>query len=82
MNDNIEEIKKRLDIVDFISGYLTLKKAGINYKAPCPFHQEKSPSLMVSPERQIFKCFGCGESADVFSFLMKMEGLNGAGTAA
>lgn len=76
MNDNIEEIKKRLDIVDFISQYLTLKKAGVNYKAPCPFHQERTPSFMVSAEKQIFKCFGCGESGDVFSFLMKMEGLN------
>lgn len=76
MSDEVEEIKKRLDIVDFISQYLTLKKSGINYKAPCPFHQEKTPSFMVSPERQIFKCFGCGQSGDVFSFLMQMEGLN------
>lgn len=76
MNDEVEEIKKRLDIVDFISGYLTLKKAGSNYKANCPFHQERTPSFMVSAEKQIFKCFGCGEAGDIFSFLMKMEGLN------
>lgn len=75
MNE-IEEIKEKIDIVDFISGYLTLRKTGINYKAPCPFHQEKTPSFMVNPERKIFKCFGCGESGDIFSFLMKMEGLN------
>jgi DNA primase len=76
MNDNVEQIKQKLDIVDFISQYLTLKKAGVNYKAPCPFHNEKTPSLMISAEKQIYKCFGCGESGDIFSFVMKMEGLN------
>lgn len=74
MNE-IEEIKQKIDIVDLASQYLTLRKAGANYKAPCPFHHEKTPSFMVSPEKQIFKCFGCGEAGDVFGFIMKMEGL-------
>jgi len=73
--DEVEEIKRRIDIVDLISSYLTLKKAGSNYKAICPFHQEKTPSFMVSAEKQIFKCFGCGEGGDIFSFVEKMENL-------
>src|SRR3972149_11060179 len=73
--DEVEEIKRRIDIVDFISTYLTLKKAGANYKAICPFHQEKTPSFMVSGEKQIFKCFGCQVGGDIFEFVMKMENL-------
>ncbi|MCL5795560.1 MAG: DNA primase, partial [Patescibacteria group bacterium] len=74
MNE-VEEIKQRLDIVDFISQYLTLKKSGVNHKGLCPFHNEKTPSFMVSADKQIFKCFGCGAGGDVIEFLMKMENL-------
>src|SRR4030042_4802474 len=73
--DQIDEVKQKTDIVSVISGYIELKKAGRNYKALCPFHGEKTPSFMVSPELQIYKCFGCGESGDVFSFLEKYEGM-------
>jgi len=74
--DEIEEIKRKIDIVDLISGYLMMKKAGANFKAPCPFHQEKTASFMVSPEKQIFKCFGCSKGGSVFDFVMEMEGMN------
>lgn len=73
--DEVDEVKRRIDIQDLIASYLTLKKAGANYRCLCPFHNEKTPSMMVSPEKQIFKCFGCGEGGDVFSFVMKMENL-------
>jgi DNA primase len=76
MSDNqVEEVKARTDIVSIIGERIELKKAGRNYKALCPFHSEKTPSFMVSPELQIFKCFGCGESGDVFAFLEKYEGM-------
>jgi DNA primase len=72
----LEEIKFRNDIVEVIGGYIHLKKAGATYKACCPFHKEKTPSFNVNPNLQIFKCFGCGESGNVFSFLMKYQGLD------
>ena len=75
MATQIEEVKTKSDIVSIIGERIELKKAGRNYKAPCPFHGEKTPSFMVSPELQIFKCFGCGEAGDVFGFLEKYEGM-------
>jgi DNA primase len=75
MNDQVAEIKSKTDIVSIIGERIELKKAGRNYKANCPFHGEKTPSFMVSPELQIFKCFGCGEAGDVYSFLEKFEGM-------
>lgn len=74
--DEVQQIKDKLDIVDVMSSYVTLKKAGINMKANCPFHHEKTPSMMVSAERQTFKCFGCGEGGDVFTFIEKIEGVD------
>lgn len=73
--DQVEEIKNKMDIVELIQEYLPLKKAGRNYKANCPFHGEKTPSFMVNPELQIFKCFGCGAGGDVYEFLKRMEGM-------
>jgi DNA primase len=72
----LEEIRSQVDIVDFISDYVALKKSGQNYKALCPFHAEKTPSFMVSQPKQIFHCFGCGAGGDVVSFLMKHETLS------
>lgn len=74
MNE-VEEIKGRLDLVDLISQYVVLKKAGTNYKGVCPFHQEKTPSMMVSPQKQIWKCFGCGKGGDHYTFVMEAEHL-------
>src|SRR4030043_1209291 len=71
----LEEIKTRIDIVDFISEYVQLRKSGQNFKALRPFHSEKTPSFMVNPSKQIFHCFGCGVGGDVVSFLMKHENI-------
>ena len=74
--DSVADIKAKLDIVEFISQYVTLKKAGINMQGLCPFHDERTPSFSVSPERQTFKCFGCGKGGDIFSFVMEREGVD------
>ncbi len=69
----LDEILNRVDIVELISGFFPLKRAGRNFKALCPFHHEKTPSFMVNPQRQIFHCFGCGKGGNAFSFLMEYE---------
>ncbi len=75
MENQLEEIKHKIDIIALINGYIPLKKAGRNYKALCPFHSEKTPSFMVSPDKQIYKCFGCSEGGDAFEFVKKIDGV-------
>ena len=69
----IEEVRTRSDIVDIISGYVKLQKKGSNYFGLCPFHHEKSPSFSVSQSKQMYHCFGCGVSGNVFTFVMEYE---------
>ncbi|NQV13037.1 MAG: DNA primase [Parcubacteria group bacterium] len=75
MNKPSEDIKDRLDIAELIQEYIPLKKVGGNFKACCPFHNEKTPSFMVSADKQIWHCFGCSKGGDIFAFVMEMEGL-------
>lgn len=76
MSLETEQIKERLDIAEVVGEYVILKQAGQHFKGLCPFHQEKTPSFIVSPGRGIWHCFGCGEGGDVFSFVQKIEGLD------
>ena len=72
----IDEIRNKNDIVDVISQYVVLKRSGRNFFGLCPFHKEKSPSFSVSPDKQIFHCFGCGVGGDVLRFTSKIENLS------
>jgi len=74
-NSTTETIKEKLDIVEFLKDYLSLQSAGKNFKALCPFHKEKTPSFMISPERQTWRCFGCDLGGDIFAFIMRYENL-------
>ncbi|MEI6528415.1 MAG: DNA primase [bacterium] len=76
MSTPVEQIKERLNIVDLLSSYIKLEKAGKNLKARCPFHNEKSPSFFVSPDRDSYYCFGCGAKGDIFTFVQEFEGLD------
>jgi DNA primase len=73
MNIQLQEIKERLPITEVLADYVTLKKAGVNFKAVCPFHNEKTPSLIVSPAKGIWHCFGCGLGGDIFEFIKQAE---------
>lgn len=72
----LDEVKSKNDIIDIVSGYVVLKRSGRNYMGLCPFHKEKSGSFCVSPDKQIFHCFGCGVGGNVFHFIQKIENLN------
>lgn len=76
MENQVEEIKKKLDAVEVIQRFIPLKKRGRHFVACCPFHGEKTPSFIVSPELQIFKCFGCGKSGDIFTFVQEFNRLS------
>jgi DNA primase len=77
----LDDIRERIDIVDLVGSYVTLKRAGTAFKGLCPFHKEKTPSFTVNPQRQSFHCFGCGKGGDVFTFVMEMESSDFMGAA-
>jgi DNA primase len=76
MSSNVDTIKERLSIVDVLSSYIKLEPSGVNFKARCPFHNEKTPSFFISPDRNNYYCFGCGAKGDIFSFVEQFEGVD------
>src|SRR3989339_1072291 len=75
MSDEVQQIKDKIDVADLVGEYVQLKPAGVNRKGLCPFHHEKTPSFMVSPERASWHCFGCGKGGDIFTFIEEIEGM-------
>lgn len=75
MATTVEQIKEKVDIAELVSSYIRLEKAGVNFKALCPFHTERTPSFYVTPSRQIWHCFGCNKGGDIFRFVMELEGV-------
>ncbi len=73
MGQLVDDLLSSIDIVDIVGQYVALKKSGVNFSACCPFHNEKTPSFVVSPQKQIFKCFGCGKGGDVITFMKEIE---------
>lgn len=73
MSQIVDDLLSNLDIVDVVSRYVSLKKTGVNFSGLCPFHNEKTPSFVVSPQKQIFKCFGCGKGGDAITFIKEIE---------
>ncbi|OHA86334.1 MAG: DNA primase, partial [Candidatus Zambryskibacteria bacterium GWB1_40_5] len=80
MSSSVDQIKSKIDIVSLISSYIKLEKAGTNYKGRCPFHNEKTPSFFVSPDRGSYYCFGCQAKGDIFTFVQEFEGLDFIGS--
>lgn len=76
MSSPVEQIKERLSITDVVGSYVTLQKSGANFKAKCPFHNERTPSFLVSPARGTYYCFGCGAKGDILSFVQAIEGID------
>ena len=76
MGSDVDTIKERLEIAEIVGGYVKLEKAGLSFKGRCPFHNEKTPSFFVSPNRRSYYCFGCGQKGDIFTFVQEMEGVS------
>ena len=76
MSSSVEQIKERLNIETVVGSYLKLERAGNNFKAKCPFHNEKTPSFFISPDRGSYYCFGCNAKGDIFTFVQEFEGVD------
>src|SRR3990167_9342885 len=76
MSSSVDQIKSRIDILSLVSSYMKLDRAGASWKGECPFHNEKTPSFFVSPDRGSYYCFGCGAGGDIFTFVEEFEGLD------
>src|ERR1035441_314771 len=79
MTSSVDQIKSKIDIVTLVGSYVTLERAGGNFKGKCPFHNEKTPSFFVSPDRGSYYCFGCHAKGDIFTFVQEFEGLDFVG---